>query len=114
MKIGFFELFDRYFSISNLFPVRQCANEKTRFVMQNPRHTDALLLFSKGTSICYQDNVPPLYIPEGALVYMPKNSRYIWEDSPDPKDEQIEKFLFEFTLFSSEVVRADNEKKISQ
>lgn len=71
---------------------------KKKFVMQNPRHTDALMLFTSASSICYQENEKPFYIPQGALVYIPKFSKYMWEDMPVTEDNKLEKLLFEFTL----------------
>lgn len=110
MKLDFSNLGQVFFTISNLFPVRQTSVGKTSFTMHNPRHTDALLLFSGCTSICYQKGEPPIYIPQGALVYMPKNSRYMWEDTPALSGFVSEKLLFEFTLNYAETERRQNEK----
>lgn len=111
MNLKFSELGSTFFTISNLFPVRQIRSGNTKFTMHNPRHTDALLLFSGCTGICYQPGVSPLYIPQGALVYMPKNSRYMWEDTPTQPNGFYEKLLFEFTLNAAEISRQNNEKR---
>ena len=98
MRIDFFELSNYCFDISNIFSAEQTAAGETTFIMQNSRPTDALLLFINTTGVCYQDNLPPLYIPQGSLVYMPKNSRYIWENSPAHGCDNQRNLLFEFTL----------------
>lgn len=110
MKLDFSMLSSVYFTISNLFPVRQQAVGKQRFIMQEPRHTDALLLFSGATGVCYQEGRSPFYIPLGAVVYLPKDSRYMWEDFPASEDGTLEKLLFEFTLHPVKLAIADNEK----
>lgn len=111
MQIDFSELGNSFFTISNLFPVRQTAIGKNTFTMHNPRHTDALLLFNGCTSICYQKNLSPLYIPRGSLVYIPKDSCYMWEDMPAQPNGGLEKLLFEFTLNLAKTTRQNNEKR---
>ena len=111
MKIEYAGLSDIFFTISNLFPVRQTAKGKTVFAMENPRHTDAFVLFTGCTSICYQPGEKPFFIPQGALVYMPKNSKYMWEDTPAGSDGKTEKLLFEFTLNYADTVRGYNSKR---
>ena len=98
MQLEFSELSNYYFDISNIFPVEQISGGKTKFIMQKPRPTDALLLFADTIGICYQNNASPLYIPQGSLVYMPKNSNYIWENSPAPNCTVQKNLLFEFSL----------------
>ena len=98
LELSFSKLKEYGFVITDILAERQVADCKNQFVMSKPRPTDALMLFSKSESICYQENEPPLYIPCGSLVYVPKNSRYIWEDSPAHDDNILEKLLFEFTL----------------
>lgn len=112
MKMKFSELNNTYFTISNLFAVRQSCEGKSRFTRQIPRPTDALILFSGADSICYQENESPFYIPQGALVYVPKNSLYVWEDSPVHSDNTVRKLLFEFTLYNVESQK-DGDRKIS-
>lgn len=112
MEMKFSELNKEYFTISNLFAVRQFCEGKNKFTRQIPRPTDALLLFSGTNSICYQENEAPFYIPCGALVYVPKNSLYIWEDSPASDDNLVKKMLFEFTLYRAETQK-DEDSKIS-
>lgn len=111
LKIKYSELSKLFFSISELFPVRQAVIGKTSFTMEKPRHTDAFLLFSGCTGICYQDGYSPFYIPQGSLVYMPKDSKYMWETSPLSDNETGERLLFEFTLNTADVTRSNNEKK---
>lgn len=111
MKIKYQELSGLFFSISELFPVRQAVVGKTSFTMEKPRHTDAFLLFSGCTGICYQEGVNPFYIPQGSLVYMPKDSRYMWETSPLSESEAGERLLFEFVLDNAEVKRSNDEKQ---
>lgn len=98
MELDFAQLNKVYFTITDILAERQQDVGKKRFVMQNPRPTDALMLFSGANSICYQEDENPIYIPQGALVYVPKHSRYVWEDSPSSDDNRLEKLLFEFTL----------------
>ena len=98
METTFTNLNHTYFYISELFAERQLASGRTEFVMQNPRPTDAFLLFSGTTGICYQKGKAPLFIPQGALVYLPKNCCYVWENSPAYPDNVQENLLFEFTL----------------
>lgn len=112
MRARFSELNKSYFTISNLFAVRQFCEGKNSFTRQIPRPTDALMLFSGTNSICYQENEPPLYIPCGALVYVPKNSLYIWEDTPASDDNIAKKLLFEFILYRVETQK-DEVNKVS-
>ena len=111
MKIKYSELSQLFFSISELFPVRQEIVGKTSFTMEKPRHTDAFLLFTGCTGICYQENEVPFYIPQGSLVYMPKDSRYMWETSPLSDNEAGERLLFEFILNKVEIKRSNDEKR---
>lgn len=98
MLIDISELNSLFFDITNIFPVRQKMDGKTSFTMREPRPSDALLLFANTTGICYQKDMPPIYIPHGALVYMPQYSHYIWENSPAENSAVQENLLFEFTL----------------
>lgn len=111
MKIKHSELSQLFFSISDLFPVRQEIVGKTSFTMEKPRHTDAFLLFSGCTGICYQKGETPFYIPQGSLIYMPKDSRYMLETSPLSDHEAGERLLFEFTLNNIETKRSSDEKQ---
>lgn len=98
MFFNFSELNNYYFSVSNIYAERQISNGKTKFTMSRPRHTDAILFFSNTVGVCYQDKLPPLYVPQGALVYLPQGCQYIWENSPAANEEFQENLLFEFTL----------------
>lgn len=102
MLLDFSELSNHFFSISDIFAVTQVNRGKTRFTMSEPRPTDALLFFASTTGVCYQQNAEPLYIPQGALVYMPKSCRYIWENEAAPNSSMQKNILFEFTLKSTE------------
>ena len=110
MFLDFSELSSRFFSITNIVAEKQTCTGKTTFTMHQPRPTDAFLLFANTTGICYQNGLPPLYIPQGALVYIPRNSRYMWENSPAEDDIQ-ENFLFEFTLNHIDVFRKNTPEK---
>ena len=98
MLLDFSELSNHFFSISDIFAVTQVNRGKTRFTMSEPRPTDALLFFASTTGVCYQQNAEPLYIPQRALVYMPKSCRYIWENEAAPNSSMQKNILFEFTL----------------
>ena len=111
MLLDFSELNRYFFNISNIFASRQIISGKTNFTMSAPRHTDAFLFFSNTFGVCYQNNLPPLYIPHGSLVYMPRGSQYIWENSPSGNDNFQENLLFEFTLSYIDIHRGDAPKK---
>lgn len=111
MFLDFFELKKHFFTISNIFVKRQIADGKTKFNMYAPRPTDAFLLFVNTNGICYQNNAKPLYVPKGALVYMPKNSRYIWENLPADGTRVQENILFEFSLSEIETFVKEYPKK---
>ena len=111
MRLDFSELGDYFFDISNIFAVVQRASGKTEFIMQEPRPTDGLLLFSGTTGICYQKGVPPLLVPQGAMVYLPQGSCYIWENAPAPNSDMQEQLLFEFTLHVTGTFRGDTVKR---
>lgn len=110
MRLDFADLNKNFFDISKIFARRQLANGKTKFIMQTPRATDALLFFSSTMGICYQEGREPLIVPRGALVYLPKNSHYVWENSPAVKGEEQENLLFEFILNRSDIIRGDKDE----
>ena len=107
MKTDFPSLGNLFFDISNIFAISQKQSGKTRFETQQPRPTDALLLFANTTGVCYQPGFPPFYIPHGALVYMPQGSHYIWENSPIPGNTFQENLLFEFILSPANTLRGE-------
>ena len=111
MFFDFFELGNYFFTISDIFAVRQTADGKTKFRMHEPRPTDAFLLFVNTNGICYQNNAKPLYVPKGALVYMPKNSRYVWENLPADGTQIQENILFEFSLKKNDIQLLKSPKK---
>ena len=112
MFLDFSDLNKIFFNISNIHACRQVSNGKTKFTMSAPRHSDALLFFSNTVGVCYQDNISPLYIPQGALVYMPQGCQYIWENSPAENGLFQENLLFEFTLNYVETSVKSSPKKI--
>lgn len=112
MKIQLSELENLFFNISNIFVVRQTSREKTKTDMSaKPRSTSALMFFTSGTAICYQEGESPLFVPQGAVVYMPKGSRYFWDSSPAQESGLQERILFEFDLSVAEVSRSNTEKR---
>ncbi len=111
MRIDFSELGKYFFDIANIFVVRQEVSGKTRFTMHEPRPTDGLLFFSSTTGICYQKDMLPMIVPHGALVYLPKDSNYIWENSPALNNGMQEQLLFEFTLSFAQTQRGDSIKR---
>ena len=111
MKLDFSELGNYFFDVSDIFAVRQTDSGNTKFVPCQPRPTDGLLFFSQTVGVCYQDNLPPLYVPSGSLVYLPRNSYYIWENSPADGFTVQENLLFEFNLSITDITRGNSEKK---
>lgn len=109
MNLDFSELGNYFFGVSDIYAEKQTGDGKTRFMMQQPRPTDAFLLFANTTGICYRQADEPLYIPQGALVYMPKNSRYVWENSPADGSVQVN-YLFEFTAEHMGITRGNSKK----
>ena len=107
MQISFHELGSYCFNISDIFASEQRASGKTRFIMHNPRPTDALLFFADTTSTCYRKGAQPIYIPQGSLVYMPRGSNYTWENTPVHKGSEQRNLLFEFTLKRTEFHRGE-------
>lgn len=112
--MDFSELNDKFFILSQIFTAKQAGNGKTTFTMSEPRPTDAFLFFVNTEGICYQENSKPLYIPQGALVYMPKNSKYIRENSPAPGMNKQENILFKFVLNEVESWQTQGHKKNAQ
>lgn len=110
MLLEFSDLCDFFFDISDIFAVAQRAGGKTKFITQEPRSTDGLLLFSNTTGICYQKGIPPLFVPHGALVYLPRDSHYVWENAPALHSSTQENLLFEFTLHATATLRSNTVK----
>ena len=111
MEIDFSELNRHLCVLSDFFAVRQTAPNKTTFIPQAPRPTDALLLFAGTKGICYETDREPFAVPQGALVYMPKGSHYIWENEPAKPDTAQEQYLFEFSLHDLPFTRDTTEKR---
>lgn len=112
MKIELSSLQDLFFNISNIFVVRQISQEKTQTDMSvRPRETSALMFFLSGTAVCYQEGEAPLFVPQGAVVYMPKGSRYFWDSSPAQENGLQERILFEFDLSLAKISRTSTTKR---
>ena len=112
MADGFSVLSEQYFSVSDIFVTKQFSREKTTIDMcATPRATDALLLFTSGTAICYQEGYAPCFVSQGALMYMPKGSRYTWDMLPSATTGVQERILFEFNLNKLDIYRDDTVKR---
>ncbi len=112
MIIDFSSLNDKYFSVSDIFVTKQCSAEKTTIDMcAAPRTTDALLLFTSGTAICYQQGREPYFVSQGTLMYMPKGSRYTWDILPSAATGTQERILFEFCLQEQKINYSNDVKK---
>lgn len=64
-----------------------------------------------GTAVCYQEGEAPLFVPQGAVVYMPKGSRYFWDSSPAQENGLQERILFEFDLSLAKISRTSTTKR---
>lgn len=112
MILDFANLSEQFFTISDIFAVKQYSGEKITIDMCDmPRQTDAFLFFSSGTAICYQKGRKPLFVPQGALMYMPKGSLYTWDILPSPETGSQERYLFEFSLRQARINRSKTVKK---
>ena len=101
LVIDFSELSNIYFSISNLFIIKQTAPAKTKimsYMNNSPRGTDALMLFTSGSAICHQQDCEPIFVAPHSLVYIPKGCKYIWESNSLSENIIQERILFEFIL----------------
>ena len=99
MLVGFTELKEKFFNVSDIFVSKQCSEKKTSIDMcAEPRPTDALLFFKSGNAVCYQQGSEPYFVSQGSLMYMPKGSRYIWDTLPSVATGKNERILFEFNL----------------
>ncbi len=108
-----FELLrNSFYTVNNIFGERQSAVGRSWYERTAPRPSDALLLFTSSTAIYRSKNQSPLYVPHGALVYIPRGYIYSIETHSPPGSEKIEIMLFEFNLVKTEYVRRD-ENKIS-
>lgn len=99
------ELKNSFFTISDIYAERQTGTENTRFEMAHPRPTDAFLLFTEATAIYKNREMKPLYVPTGALVYIPRGCMYTIESHCVDGKNQTEVLLFEFTLHKAETTR---------
>ena len=102
--MDFADLDNCLFDLFDIFAIRQKASGKTHFTMHTPRPTDGLLLFASSNGVYYQEGHAPLYVPQGALVYLPRGSSYVCENAPMQGGDMQENLLFEFTLHPSEPV----------
>jgi AraC-like DNA-binding protein len=112
MLVGFTELKENFFNVSDIFVSKQCSDKKTSIDMcATPRDTDAFCFFESGTAICYQEGYEPCYVSQGTLMYMPKGSLYTWDMLPAATTGEQERILFEFTLNESVVKRSNTIKR---
>ena len=102
--MDFADLDNCLFDLFDIFAIRQKASGKTHFTMHTPRPTDGLLLFAGSNGVYYQEGHAPLYVPQGALVYLPRGSSYVCENAPMQGGDMQENLLFEFTLHPSDPV----------
>ena len=112
MLTDFSELSRQYFSVSDIFVTKQFSKEKTSIAMcAEPRSTDALLLFTSGTAICYQEHQEPCFVSQGTVMYMPKGSRYTWDMLPAAATGLQERILFEFNLEAVDISHCQTVKR---
>lgn len=112
MLTDFSAISQQYFSVSDIFVSKQFSKKKTSIDMcAEPRSTDALLLFTSGTAICYQEGSEPCFVSQGTLMYMPKGSRYTWDMLPATATGLQQRILFEFNLEKMDISRCETVKK---
>lgn len=101
---SFSALYSAEYNISKIFAMHQFWNTNQQFSMNNPRPTNALILFS-GCSAKYFDNKTKLSItiPKGSLFYIPEGATYSWTFL-DCEPQKVSTVLFEFIL-------SDNDSK---
>ena len=95
---GFSAIYSAEYNINKIFAMHQFWNTNQQFSMNNPRPTNALLLFS-GCSARFFDNETKsiITIPKGSLFYIPAGATYSWTFlESDP--ENVSTALFEFLL----------------
>lgn len=97
--------FDSYFTISDIFVERQEGPNNSLFERKAPRPTDALLLFTDSTAVYEQNNGDKLYVPHGALVYIPRGCIYKIENHSVGGKSRVKTMLFEFTLYEMDITR---------
>lgn len=106
-------LFDSYFTISDIFAERQEGPNNALFERKAPRPTDALLLFTDSTAIYEQKNGNKLYVPHGALVYIPRGCIYKLENHSIGQKSRVKTMLFEFTLHEMDILREGKQISVS-
>lgn len=99
-----------FYTINDIFAERQFAIEKSWFERTVPRPSDALLLFNQSTAIYRSPNQSPLYVPHGALVYIPRGCTYSIESHCISGVARIEILLFEFNLIKTDFTRVTRNK----
>ncbi len=97
-------LYSSFFTIHDIYAQRQEGRDGSLFEMSNPRPTDAFLLFTESTAIYTQNENELLYVPNGALVYIPKGSIYTVVNHCVDKEGKVKVILFEFSLKKAENV----------
>ena len=105
-------LFDSYFTISDLYAERQEGPDNAYFEREYPRPTDAFLLFTESTAIYEQNNGNQLYVPHGALVYIPRGCIYKLQNHSVDGKNRVKTMLFEFTLYKTDVERGVGGKSV--
>lgn len=105
--MDFSALYNSYFTLSNIYAERQEGFDNARFERKDPRPTDAFLLFTDSTGIYSQNNRRQLYVPNGALVYIPRGSVYSIENHAVDGKQRVKTMLFEFTLHKAEIYKND-------
>ncbi len=97
-------LFQSFFIIKEIYAERQRGSDGHFFVMEHPRPTDALLLLTDTTAMYRQERKEPLYVPHGALVYIPRGSTYSVENHCVNQNQEVRAMLFEFELQKLDIV----------
>ncbi len=101
---------DSFFTVTNIFAERQYAINQSWFERTEPRPSEALLLFTNSSAIYRAKEKPPVYVPHGALIYIPRGYTYSIESHSVGTDDRIEIMLFEFNLLKTETVRGVQNK----
>lgn len=90
------DLYTADFNLSRICAMNQNWIGKNSFVMENPRSTNALLLFSNCRALFENFHTKErIAVPCGSLFFLPAGARYKWTFFPD-ENEKISTMLFEF------------------
>lgn len=98
MYNGFSDIYSVDYNVKNIFVMDQFWNNNQQFSMNNPRPTNALLLFV-GCSAKYFDykTRSSITIPKGSLFYIPEGATYSWTFF-DCEPQTVSTILLEFVL----------------